>query len=189
MPGEPTTSPCAGVLARPVQLGYVGTLSGAGSGADPSSASGWRFHRSTLDVLPAILALLARSYPSAGDGAVDLRRQRVELEQIIRHQVGWCVHATLADDDTPIAMASYVVLHLPLSGVPAILVCDLAVDGRHRGRGLAGALQRHALGEMAAAGLRWFVGNIDPDNPASQRQAERLGRVVRYTAVRLYEAS
>ena len=74
------------------------------------------------------------------------------------------------------AVALYSGWELPLTGVACALVDDIIVRPEHRGRGLAPRLQEFACARLRAAGLRWVAGNIDLDNPASMRQAQKAGR-------------
>ncbi|NNM27154.1 MAG: GNAT family N-acetyltransferase, partial [Phycisphaerales bacterium] len=150
--GQPTSrSVLAEMTATPVQLGLVVRLDDV---AVPAPVD-WRLHESSEQDMAGILTLLERAYPWLEETASrppigtsarfttdtpDLHRQREELRQLVSHDAGWCFHATIDDDATPVAMASYLALPLPLLGVPAVLTADPAVDPPYRGRGLARTL-------------------------------------------------
>jgi GNAT superfamily N-acetyltransferase len=180
-PGSPlASSPLAATTHEEIQLGYVGSLEDV---PEESAIDELRLREAERGDLDAIIALLERSYDDLEDGPAGLDRQREELREIFAHDAGWCFVATPAATSEPIAMASYLMLHVPLSGVPAPLVGDLAVDPGHRRRGIARTLQRFAARRLRAAGCRWIFGNIDPGNAASRAQAEALRRTVWYRVI------
>lgn len=196
--GEPSTnSVLSPMTAEPVQLGYVVRIDNDdGAAAEPGE---WRFHESAQEHVGPILALLERAYPWLDEALsqapigspqryevdpTDLHRQREELRQLAEYGAGWCFHATREDDSAPIAMVSYLAMPLPLVGAPSALAGDLAVETSQRGRGLARALQRFACRKLHQDGVRWLHGNIDPNNIASRRQAEAMGRTIWWEAVR-----
>lgn len=171
----------AGAAGRCVQTGYVAKLAELGTTSPPDGLSFRAFER---DDLEPVLELLHAGYASQAEPEPDLSRQRVELRQVLDADAGWCFVATTGGSERPVAVASYILLQIPLVGVPAALVGDLAVRADFRGRGLARTLQRWAADRLRDAGLRWIFGNILPDNPASQRQAAAVGRAPWYCAVR-----
>lgn len=173
----------AGTTQKPVGYGYVCRL----DEVKDRPTEKWTFRPMERTDLGAILELLRVGYATAELPEPELERQRFEVFQIEEHHAGWCFVASEPGAVEPIGVVSYTVLQIPLIGVPAALVGDLAVHPEHRGRGLARCLQRWAAAHLRAAGLRWVFGNIDPDNPASRRQAEALGRRMWYQAVRFYE--
>jgi GNAT superfamily N-acetyltransferase len=172
----------AGATATCVQIGYARRL----DDLDDAPAAEWRFRPVRRADVDPLIDLFGRAYAGFEDADPDLTRQREELREIVEHGGGWGWVATGADDTVPIAVASYIAVALPLAMVPAVLVGDLAVEPRERGRGLARALQRHAYRRLHEAGHTWVYGNIDPDNTASRRQAEAMERAVWYEAIRFH---
>lgn len=168
---------------RPVQLGYVRAL-----GREPAADASVRLRPGRADELDELMSLVDRGYAEFGEED-DRGREpvRVELRQIFEHDAGWCIVAVDADD-RPIAMASYIAMHVPLLGVPAALVADLVVDPACRRRGLARAVQTEAARRLHAAGVTHLLGNIDPGNTGSRRQAESCGRTIWYEAIRFEPA-
>lgn len=61
-------------------------------------------------------------------------------------------------------------------GTPCVLIYDIVVRPDFRRQGLAKSLQAFAYQEMKRQGVRWVVGNINPKNTASVKQAGSLGR-------------
>lgn len=78
----------------------------------------------------------------------------------------------------PIGIAFYEGFEMPLTGNRCLLVSDILVKKEWRQKGIATNLQRFAYGDMRANGVNWVMGNIDPANVSSLKQAQALGRTV-----------
>jgi len=172
------SSPLAATTHEEVDLGYVRALGGDDTATEAPKPL--HFRDAEPGELDAIIELLDRSYAEFQEGPPDLTRQREELREIFAHDAGWCVVAVMPDAPAPIAMASYIMLHVPLAGVAAPLVGDLAVEPAYRRRGIARGMQQHAARRLRADGCRWLFGSISPDNTASRGQAEATGRTIWY---------
>ena len=170
-----------GTRAVEKQLGYARSLSDVSD--SPLDNETWQIEALTHEDLEETLALMKRGYAVEEGDALNLVEQRTELSQILEHDAGWCWIARSPDDGTIRGVVSYIANHIPLAGVPAILVADLVVDPRNQGRGIATHLQRFAYRELREQGLALVFGNIDPQNKASRRQAELLERSIWYRAI------
>lgn len=104
---------------------------------------------------------------------------RDELKRmVLRNQddsYGLGYYATVAGK--PMAIVFYEAFQLPLTGTPCMLVSDILVDTEHRRKGIATHLQQFAYLDMQSRGIHWVLGNIDSDNEASRKQAEKLQRI------------
>ena len=182
--GKGFASPLRDTRAVENQIGYVRSLREPPLETQP--AAHWRISRIESGDVEEAIDLLKRCHADAGNSEPDLAGAREELRRSIDHDAGWCWVARLPDAPNLCGIACYIGMHLPVAGVPAVLVSDLAVEPRHQGQGLARCLQTHALQQLRDLGHRWVFGNINPENHASRSQAERLGRTAWYRCLRFY---
>ncbi|OFZ47614.1 MAG: hypothetical protein A2451_02570 [Bdellovibrionales bacterium RIFOXYC2_FULL_39_8] len=89
---------------------------------------------------------------------------------------GWGVYSIDKTTTKPIASAYYSPWELPLGGPAAALVDDIVVLPEYRKKGIASSLQYFALNMLRQNGVSWICGNIEPNNFASLKQSENLGR-------------
>ena len=163
------------------QLGYVRSLREPIDELDDEKA--WNLELLKEDDLEETLALMRRGYASDEEPSPDMAEQQTELRQIVDSNAGWCWIARDAADSKICGVVSYTAKHIPLAGVPGVLVSDLVVDPLSRRQGLSVLLQRYAYRQLRELGLRLVFGNIEPDNKASRRQAEILERKIWYRAI------
>lgn len=119
--------------------------------------------------------------PRPGDGAAlhDLVRRTPPLDPnscyayLLQglHFADTCV---LAENGN--GLAAFVSAYLPPGRPDTLFVWQVAVDARHRGRGLASTLLAHLLQRPACAGVRWLEATVSPSNTASRRLFEGLAR-------------
>jgi ribosomal protein S18 acetylase RimI-like enzyme len=183
-PGNSPPLPDGGSSVE-IYRGYVRSLLDLDSRGERDDA--WEIRAMAPEDLEPALELLRRSYATEEKPAPDLHVQREELRQTLESDAGWCWVASRGGSRCGhlCGVVSYVLLQVPLAGVPGALVSDLAVDPPQRHRGLARRLQHHAGACLGRAGQRWVFGNIHLENEASRRQAEALGRTGWYRSVRL----
>ncbi|GIX22644.1 MAG: L-2,4-diaminobutyric acid acetyltransferase [Gammaproteobacteria bacterium] len=97
------------------------------------------------------------------------------------HFADTCTIALDADDEP----AGFVSAYRPPTAPETLFVWQIAVDGRHRGQGLAAELVLNVLRRPAARGVRYLECTITPDNAASwalfDAIAGRLGGECRRT--------
>ena len=179
--GSEAVSALRNMRAVENQIGYVRSL--LNPPLEAQSDTRWRFSRVESGDLEEAINLLQRAHAAAGNSEPDLAGAREELRRSIEHDGGWCWVARRIDDTNLCGIASYIGMHLPDAGVPAVLISDLAVDPKHQRQGMARCLQSHAFHQLRNLGHRWVFGNIDPENRPSCSQAESLERSIWYQCV------
>ena len=106
---------------------------------------------------------------------------RQELKRMIEENLhahygfGYC--SISRHSGSVVAVVFYEGFEMPLTGTPCMLVSDIVVSAEYRRRGIATRLQQFVYGDMQRRGIRWVLGNIDAENVASRRQAEKLDRI------------
>lgn len=163
------------------QFGYVRSLAAVTNEHDAMSS--WRLKEFARDDLEETIALMRRGYTHDVESDPELSEQRSELEQILENDAGWCWIVRSEDDSSVTGVASYIAMHIEISETPGSLVSELVVDPRHRRKGLAVLMQRHAYARLHECGLEFVFGNIKPGNDTLRRQAEILGRSIWYRSV------
>jgi GNAT superfamily N-acetyltransferase len=185
--GDEIVSPLRGTRAVENQRGYARSLTECPFETEADAP--WSIRRVRREDFEEAIDLLRRSELSDEDPDPDLSESSEELRQVIENDAGWCWVASRSGESNLCGIACYAAMHLPDAGVPAVLVSDIAVDPEHRRQGLAQFMQHQAFACLRDLGLRWVFGCIEPENHASCRQAERLGRQLWFRCVRFHAIS
>lgn len=119
--------------------------------------------------------------PRPGDGAAlhDLVRRSPPLDAnscyaYLLHGLHFADTCVLAENSE--GAAAYISAYLPPGRPDTLFVWQVAVDARHRGRGLARALLDHLLERPACDRVRWLETTVSASNTASRRLFEGLAR-------------
>lgn len=92
------------------------------------------------------------------------------------NKTGYCFYATLKNSDKPIAISYYDGFEMPFTGTPCLLINDIIVSVEHRKKRVATTLQAYAYEKLKQHNVKWVLGNIEPDNTSSIKQAQALKR-------------
>ena len=137
-----TGSAISDARAVETQFGCVRSLAAVTNEHDATSP--WRLKEFARDDLEETIALMRRGYTHDVESDPELSEQRSELEQILENDAGWCWIVRSEDDSSVTGAVSYIAMHIEISETPGALVSELVVDPRHRRKGLAVLMQRHA---------------------------------------------
>lgn len=164
-------------VVKTEQIAYTRNIDGF---VESRIESDWGFRIPAPEQLEAMIEIFScRDRPSPGsDSYLDYYLPILTWNIRRVHSLGtaFCYCATERGGDVPIAAALYSGWELPLAGVSCALVDDILVLPEYRGRGIAAILQNFAYANLNRTGINWITGNIDPENPASLRQAEKANR-------------
>ena len=106
-----------------------------------------------------------------------------------KEQFGFGFYATQRNTTEPIAFCFYEGFEMPLTGSPCLLVDDIVVKPEFRRQRIATSLQAFAYDRLKGKNIHWVLGNIEPDNISSMKQAQALNRFAWASMVQLISAS